>query len=80
MATLLLLGLGKVDELSMDPHSIPKVKKIVRSANLTDAKKLADHVLSLSSTEEINRFIAAEMQEKFPSVFKRDLTLEQKSG
>lgn len=80
MATLLLLGLGKVDELSMDPHSIPRVKKIVRSANLMDAKKLADHVLSLSSTEEINRFIAAEMQEKFPSVFKRDLTLKQKSG
>ena len=31
MATMLLLGLGKIDALSMEPHSIPKVKKITIS-------------------------------------------------
>ena len=29
MATLFLLGLGNLDSLSMDPHSIPHVKKII---------------------------------------------------
>lgn len=79
LATQLLLGLGKIDELSMVPYSIPKVKKIIRSINLEEARKMADHVLSLSSTEEINRFIINEMKEKFPSDFARDLSFEEKS-
>ncbi|MCZ6541634.1 MAG: phosphoenolpyruvate--protein phosphotransferase, partial [Nitrospinae bacterium] len=57
MATFLLLGLGKVDELSMEPHSIPKVKNILRKMTLKEARALADHALSLSTSEEINRFI-----------------------
>ncbi|OGW23299.1 MAG: phosphoenolpyruvate--protein phosphotransferase, partial [Nitrospinae bacterium RIFCSPLOWO2_12_FULL_47_7] len=80
MATLLLLGLGKVDELSMDPHSIPKVKKIIRNISVTEAKDLADHVLKLSSTKEINRYITAEMRRKFPSDFARNQTFEEKSN
>lgn len=80
MATVLLLGLGKVNELSMDPHSIPKVKKIIRNTSLADAKELADHVLTLSSTKEINRYITAEMRRKFPSDFARNQTFEEKSN
>ncbi|MFQ5717686.1 MAG: phosphoenolpyruvate--protein phosphotransferase, partial [Nitrospinales bacterium] len=80
MATQLLLGLGKVDELSMVPHSIPKVKKIIRSANLEEAKQMADHVLSLSSMEEINCFLSHEMREKFPSDFSRDLNFDEKTN
>ncbi|MFQ5672703.1 MAG: phosphoenolpyruvate--protein phosphotransferase [Nitrospinales bacterium] len=77
LATQLILGLGKVDELSMVPHSIPKVKKIIRSINLDEAKQMADHVLGLSSTEEINRYITHEMRKKFPSDFDRDLSFEE---
>ena len=44
MATFLLLGLGEIHELSMEPHSIPKVKKILRKVTIKEAKKLADHV------------------------------------
>lgn len=80
MATQLLLGLGKVDELSMVPHSIPKVKKIIRSTNLEEAKQMADHVLSLSSMEEINCFLSHEMREKFPSDFSRDLNFDEKAN
>jgi phosphotransferase system enzyme I (PtsI) len=48
----LLLGLG-VDELSMTPPLIPAVKYLVRSMKLSDAKKLADDALKLSSAKEI---------------------------
>ena len=79
MATFLLLGLGKVHELSMEPHSIPKVKKILRKVTLKDARELADHALSLSTSEEINRFINSEMRSRFPSDFDRDLAFGEKN-
>lgn len=79
MATFLLLGLGKVNELSMEPHSIPKVKKILRKMTLKEARKLADHALSLSTSEEINRFINIEMRNRFPSDFDRDLAFGEKN-
>ncbi len=78
MATFLLLGLGKVDELSMEPHSIPKVKNILRKMTLKEARALADHALSLSTSEEINRFISNEMRNRFPSDFDRDLAFGEK--
>jgi phosphotransferase system enzyme I (PtsI) len=78
MATFLLLGLGKVNELSMEPHSIPKVKKILRKITLKEARELADHSLSLSTSEEINRFINSEMRSRFPSDFDRDLAFGEK--
>ncbi len=79
MATFLLLGLGKVHELSMEPHSIPKVKKILRKVTLKEARELADHALSLSTSEEINRFINSEMRSRFPSDFDRDLAFGEKN-
>ena len=78
MATFLLLGLGKVNELSMEPHSIPKVKKILRKVTLKEARELADHALSLSTSEEVNRFINNEMRSRFPSDFDRDLAFGEK--
>ena len=78
MATMLLLGLGKLDDLSMEPHSIPKVKKIIRLIRLDEARQMADHVLSLNSVEEISRFIAKEMRTRFPDDFDRDLSFQKK--
>ena len=78
MATMLLLGLGKLDDLSMEPHSIPKVKKIIRLIRLDEARQMADHVLSLNSVEEISRFIAKEMRTRFPDDFDRDLSFQEK--
>ena len=80
MATMLLLGLGKLDDLSMEPHSIPKVKKIIRTIRLDEARLLADDVLEMSSTEEITSFITNEMRIRFPEDFDRDLSFEEKSS
>lgn len=78
-ATFLLLGMGKVDELSMEPHSIPKVKKILRKVTLEEARALANHALTLATAEEINRFINDEMRNRFPSDFDRDMAFGEKS-
>ncbi len=73
IATLLLIGLGQVDELSMDPHAIPKVKKILRKASQQEAQALAQKALSLNSISEINQFIISEMKSKFPDDFDHNL-------
>ena len=77
MATMLLLGLGDLDDLSMEPHSIPKVKKIIRLIRIEEARQMADHVLNLSSVEEISRFIANEMRTRFPEYFNLDLSFQE---
>ena len=42
--------------------AIPKIKKIIRSVDMTEARKLADNVLGMSSSQEINRYINEEMK------------------
>jgi len=60
--TTILLGMA-LDELSMSPLAIPKIKKIVRSTSLTDAKDLANRVLASLEQEEVNKII-----EKFGAI------------
>lgn len=48
----LLLGLG-VDELSMTPTLIPTAKYVIRSMKMSDARKLAEESLSLTTATEI---------------------------
>ncbi len=78
MATMLLLGLGKLDNLSMESRSIPKVKKIIRAIRLDEARQLANDVLAMSSPEEITSFITNEMRTRFPEDFDRDPSFEEK--
>ena len=78
MATMLLLGLGKIDSLSMEPHSVPKVKKIIRTIRIKEAQKLANDVLKMSCPDEISSFITSEMRARFPEDFDRNLSFEEK--
>ena len=79
MATMLLLGLGKFDDLSMEPHSIPKVKKIIRTIRLEEARQFAGDVLQMSCPHEIASFITNTMRVRFPEDFDRNLSFEEKS-
>ena len=45
---------------------------------LKEARKIADHALNLSTSEEITRFINSEMRTRFPSDFDRDLAFGEK--
>jgi phosphotransferase system enzyme I (PtsI) len=51
--TPLLFGLG-VDELSMTPPLLPAAKHILRNMTMSDAKKLAQMAMAMSSPKDIN--------------------------
>ena len=65
---LILLGLG-LDELSMTPFYIPRVKKILRSSSYEEAKQLLEEVCRLSTSAEIEDWVKARMTERFPDDF-----------
>jgi phosphotransferase system enzyme I (PtsI) len=67
LATVLLLGLG-LDEFSVAPTILPEIKKIIRSVRLSDAKRLADHVLSLDTEDAIRAAVADHMRKTFPEI------------
>ena len=65
---LVLLALG-LDNLSMNPADIPKVKRVIRSAALSDAKKLLSEAMAFSAHDEIERYVLDQMKERFPQLF-----------
>ncbi len=64
---LILLGLG-LDALSMNPADIPLVKRVLREADLSEARELLDAAMSFSSVDEIEDFVLAEMKKRFPAL------------
>lgn len=54
--TPILLGLG-LDEFSASSAQIPKIKKVIRSLSLTDAKKAAEEILKCGDKESIMKIM-----------------------
>jgi phosphotransferase system enzyme I (PtsI) len=52
----LLIGLG-IEELSMDPHSLPVVKEAIRAVSAADCRELARRAMTLASAEEIEQLL-----------------------
>ena len=71
--SMILLGLG-LDELSMTPLAIPRVKRIIRSATLKESRELLNTVMTFSTVGEIETYVRNYMVEKFPEDF---LVIEQ---
>ena len=69
-----LLGLG-VGELSMNAVSIPMAKHIIRMITIEAARKIARHALRLVTVEEINDYVAQEMNRRFPEIYRFGRTL-----
>jgi phosphotransferase system enzyme I (PtsI) len=65
---LILLGLG-IDELSMTPLAIPRMKKIIRESTVAASKELLNTVMSFSMVKESEEFVRAYMIKKFPEDF-----------
>jgi phosphotransferase system enzyme I (PtsI) len=61
---LVLLALG-FDELSMTAGQIPTVKSFIRQTSRADAQQLLESAMGLTTAEEIERFIRAEMDKRF---------------
>ena len=64
---LILLALG-LDTLSVNPSDIPPVKRILRAADLTDARKLLDEAMAFSAHDEIEAYVLEQMKQRFPGL------------
>jgi phosphotransferase system enzyme I (PtsI) len=70
----ILLGLG-LDELSMNPLSIPRVKRIIRMISYQESKEFLSKTLTLKTTEEVNNFVHQAMVARFAEGFKINGTM-----
>ncbi|MBD3275549.1 MAG: phosphoenolpyruvate--protein phosphotransferase [Candidatus Marinimicrobia bacterium] len=61
----LLIGMG-IDELSVSPVVLPKIKEIVRGLEKDQCQHLAETVLAFSKEEDIERYLGQFMQQRFP--------------
>lgn len=64
LATVLLVGMG-VDELSTSAMAIPEIKKIIRSVTFEEAQRVAQQVLSLSTINDIKKFLIDDYAKRF---------------
>jgi phosphoenolpyruvate-protein phosphotransferase (PTS system enzyme I) len=62
-ASLLLLGMG-LDEFSMSAMSIPRVKQLVRSANYTEVKAMAEQALACATIAEVEAVLDTFVKQK----------------
>ncbi len=62
---VVLLGLG-LDEFSMNPASIPKVKKVLRMSKFEETRSLVDQLFQFSTASEIECFVRNWMAKRFP--------------
>ncbi|MBN2483781.1 MAG: phosphoenolpyruvate--protein phosphotransferase [Candidatus Omnitrophica bacterium] len=66
---VLLVGFG-IDELSMPPRSIPRIKEIISKIRYSDAKKIADECFQYGTAKEMEAFL----QERVQNILKDDLS------
>ncbi len=68
---LVLLGL-QLDELSMNHLAIPRIKRIIRQATVTESKELLEKALSFNTAQEVRSHVQEYMLKRFPSEFQCD--------
>ncbi len=75
---IVLLGLG-LEEFSMNPAAIPRVKKALRMTQAIETKALSEKLIQLSTATEIKRYVRKWMVERFPEDFFRSISEEWKA-
>ncbi|VTS02917.1 phosphoenolpyruvate--protein phosphotransferase [Tuwongella immobilis] len=63
--TQLLLGLG-YRQLSVTPHNIPEIKKLIRSVTLSDAEQVAQDALQLETARDVTNYLREQMRKILP--------------
>ncbi len=72
---IVLLGLG-LEEFSMNPTAIPRVKKALRMTHAIETKALSEKLIQLSTATEIKRYVRKWMAQRFPDDFFRSVSEE----
>ena len=64
----ILVGFG-VDQLSMNASSILRVKRLIRSIGLAEARKICKTIMSLATASDVEGYISAKMPELYKDEF-----------
>ena len=75
----LLVGMG-VDELSMNTHSIPKVKKLLNTITEKDSKRILKHSLGLKTEYKIREYVRRAIVGRWGKDFPQEFIIEIKSS
>ncbi len=78
MYAVVLLGLG-LDEFSMNPIAIPKVKKVLRMSIFEETRSLVERLFQFPTALEIERFVRNWMAKRFPEEVIESYPEEMKS-
>ncbi len=65
--TMLLLGLG-LRQLSVTPHNIPEIKKIIRSITIEEANEVSREALRLETARDVNNYLREKTRRILPEV------------
>jgi len=76
---LILLGMG-LDEFSMTPASIPRMKRILRSSRFEDAVALVDRIFQFQTASEIESYVRKWMVERFQKDFTAHSSVQNTKG
>jgi len=75
---LILLGLG-LDEFSMNPVSIPRVKKVLRMSRFEETRSLVEQLFQFSTASESECFVRNWITKRFPEDFIQSYAKEAKA-
>jgi phosphotransferase system enzyme I (PtsI) len=65
--TMLLLGMG-LRQLSVTPHNIPEIKKIIRSITIEEANQVARETLRMETARDVNNYLREQTRRILPEV------------
>jgi phosphotransferase system enzyme I (PtsI) len=65
--TMLLLGLG-IRQLSVTPHNIPEIKKVIRSVTLDEAAQVAREAMRMETARDVNNYLREQTRRILPEV------------
>jgi phosphotransferase system enzyme I (PtsI) len=69
LAIPLLIGLG-IDELSMNPSSIPRAKMVLRTITIPQCEEIANGALGFRSGLEVKKYLRRAIHKVFPGIDK----------
>jgi phosphotransferase system enzyme I (PtsI) len=70
--SVVLLGLG-VTELSMNPHSIPKVRKIISQIAFEEAQKVSKELLTCKTSDQAEQTVRKRFLENWHHIFSNEI-------
>jgi len=69
---MLLLGMG-LRQLSVTPHNIPEIKKIIRSVTIEEANEVAREALQLETARDVNNYLRDKTRRVLPEVLGQEV-------